>query len=304
MLKNKIFFSIIIPTYNHAFFLDKALKSVAQQTFKNYEVIVIDNFSKDNTAEIVRKYKKYCNIEYKKIYNYGVIGKSRNFGIKNAKGNWLAFLDSDDFWYPEKLKVIFRYIKNNINYEIFCNNEILNNDITKSHSNYGPFVNNFYKNLLIKGNCVSTSGSVLNKNFLIKKKIFFSEKKSFVTAEDYDFFLNLAKAKGNFFFIKDFLGEHNYYDGSASSDYFFHRKAVISVLKYHIYSFTFKDEKKKMISHIFFNIHFNDMIYFFKKKSIIKFLNVFLNLFLINPFNLSFLIIKKFKNLYRSKFIY
>ena len=177
MLKNKIFFSIIIPTYNHAFFLDKALKSVAQQTFKNYEVIVIDNFSIDNTAEIVRKYKKYCNIVYKKIYNNGVIGKSRNFGIKNAKGNWLAFLDSDDFWYPEKLKVIFRYIKNNINHEIFCNNEILNKEMTKSYSNYGPFVNDFYRNLLIKGNCISTSGSVVNRNFLIKKKIFFSEKK-------------------------------------------------------------------------------------------------------------------------------
>ena len=158
--------------------------------------------------------------------------------------------------------------------------------------------------VIIKGNCVSTSGSVVNRNFLIKKKIFFSEKKIFITAEDYDFFLNLAKANGKFFFIKDFLGEHNYYDGSASSDYFFHRKAVISVLKYHIYSFTFNDEKKKLISHIFFNIHFNDMIYFLKNKSIIKFLKVFLNLFLVNPFNLLFSILKKFKNLYRSKFIY
>ena len=77
---------------------------------------------------------------------------ARYFGILKSRGRYIAFLDSDDFWYPEKLKVIFGYIKNNINYEIFCNNEIYNKDITKSYSNYGPFVNNFYQNLLIKGN--------------------------------------------------------------------------------------------------------------------------------------------------------
>ena len=301
MLKTNFFFSIIIPTYNHALFLDKALNSVAQQSFKNYEVIVIDNFSKDNTAKIIRKYKKDCSIIYKKIHNNGVIGKSRNFGIKIAKGDWLAFLDSDDVWHPEKLKVMFKYIQNNSNFKIFCNNEIINKQNAKSYSSYGPFVNEFYKNLLVEGNCISTSGSIVCRKFLIKKKIIFSEKKKFITAEDYDFFLNLAKVKAKFFFVKDLLGEHNYYRNSASSDYFFHRKAIISVLNYHINSTAFKN--KKIISDIFFNLDFKDMVFFLKNRLLLKFLRVFLYLFFKNPFHLSYLINKKIKSLYKSKFI-
>jgi glycosyltransferase involved in cell wall biosynthesis len=301
MLNENIFFSIIIPTYNHSFFLDKALGSVVQQTFKNFEVIVIDNFSKDKTAEVVLKNQNYCNIVYKKIHNNGVIGESRNFGIKIAKGNWLAFLDSDDLWHPEKLKKIYKYIKKKSDYQIFCNDEIILKNNKKSYSNYGPFVKNFYQNLLTEGNCISTSGSIVNKKFLLEKKIFFSKNKNFITAEDYDFFLNLAKVNAKFYFIKEFLGEHNYYKGSASSDYHFHKKAVINVLKYHIDLMTYKE--KKMISSIFFNIDFKDVFFYAKNKKLIKALRLFINLIYKNPLNSFLLIFKKIKNLYKNKFI-
>ena len=98
----KPFFSIIIPTYNQANFLKKCLNSVFKQTFKNFEVIIIDNSSTDHTKEILSKYKK--KIVYKKINNKGVIAKSRNIGIKNSNGNWVAFLDSDDTWKNNKLE--------------------------------------------------------------------------------------------------------------------------------------------------------------------------------------------------------
>lgn len=91
--------------------------------------------------------------------------------------------------------------------------------------------------MLIHGNCVSTSASVVNRNFIYKKKIFFNENKKFVTAEDYDFFLNIAKNNGKFKFINIVLGKHLMHSKSMSSNYYLHRKSIINVLDKHFYRF-------------------------------------------------------------------
>ncbi len=82
--------SIVIPTYNHANYLRKALQSVLDQTYKNWEAIVIDNHSTDDTKKVINKFND-PRIRYLKIHNYGVIAKSRNAGILAAKGEWVAF---------------------------------------------------------------------------------------------------------------------------------------------------------------------------------------------------------------------
>ena len=107
-MKLKPFFSVIIPTYNHANYLKKALDSVLAQSFNNYEIIVIDDNSTDNTSEVVNNYKN--KIIYKKISNNRIIGRSRNLGISISKGEWLAFLDSDDEWLKDKLQIVFNFI--------------------------------------------------------------------------------------------------------------------------------------------------------------------------------------------------
>ena len=84
------FVSIIIPTYNNAEFLGKALKSVIGQTYNSWEAIVIDNNSTDQTDEVINKFQD-IRIKYYKISNYGIIAKSRNLGINLAKGEWIAF---------------------------------------------------------------------------------------------------------------------------------------------------------------------------------------------------------------------
>ena len=103
------FFSVVIPTYNQANFLKKALKSLDDQLFKNFEIIVIDNCSKDKTFKIVKEFPK--KIIYRRINNRGSIARSRNVGIKLSKGKWICFLDSDDYWLPNKLKKVFTLIK-------------------------------------------------------------------------------------------------------------------------------------------------------------------------------------------------
>jgi glycosyltransferase involved in cell wall biosynthesis len=95
--------SVIMPTYNHAKYIGEAIESVLNQTYKNFELIIIDNYSEDDTEKIVAAFKEN-RIKYLKFRNNGIIAASRNYGIKNSDGEYVAFLDSDDTWLPEKLE--------------------------------------------------------------------------------------------------------------------------------------------------------------------------------------------------------
>ena len=106
----EVLFSIILPTFNRSGFVKKAIQSVINQDYKNWELIIIDNYSKDNTEELVKQFSDE-RIIFKKLKNDGVIARSRNFGIKLAKGEYIAFLDSDDWWYSQKLKTVNKKIK-------------------------------------------------------------------------------------------------------------------------------------------------------------------------------------------------
>jgi glycosyltransferase involved in cell wall biosynthesis len=97
----KIKVSIIIPTYNRKNFLNKAISSVACQTYQNFEILVIDDGSKENYAESICNKYESCFYYYKKN---GGLSSARNFGIQKAKGEYIAFLDDDDFWRKDKLE--------------------------------------------------------------------------------------------------------------------------------------------------------------------------------------------------------
>ena len=110
-MKNLV--SIIIPTFNRLNKLVDAIVSVQNQNYRNYEIIVVDNCSTDGTIQYLNELNDN-RISIFKIQNNGNIARSRNLGILNSKGNFLAFLDSDDLWYPNKLKVCLDEIKKKI----------------------------------------------------------------------------------------------------------------------------------------------------------------------------------------------
>lgn len=97
--------SVVMPSYNTENYISKAIQSVLNQSYKNLELIIIDDCSIDKTRQIVEEYcKKDKRVKaYFNQKNSGV-SYSRNFGIEKAKGSWIAFLDSDDMWEEEKLK--------------------------------------------------------------------------------------------------------------------------------------------------------------------------------------------------------
>jgi glycosyltransferase involved in cell wall biosynthesis len=100
----KPFFSIIIPTYNRANLITKTLNSVFAQTYKDYEVIVIDNCSTDNTEEVLSELIEQKRIRFIKHDKNYERATSRNTGMENARGDFVTFLDSDDLMYPQNLQ--------------------------------------------------------------------------------------------------------------------------------------------------------------------------------------------------------
>mgnify|MGYP003293160590 FL=1 len=96
--------SIVTPAYNCAKYLEEAVNSVLSQTWQDWELLIIDDCSRDNTyacMQEIAKQDQRIRI-FQNSRNLGAAG-TRNFGIRQAKGQWIAFLDSDDLWHPEKL---------------------------------------------------------------------------------------------------------------------------------------------------------------------------------------------------------
>lgn len=303
-MKKKPFFSIIIPTFNQSVFLKKNLKSIFLQSYKNFEVIVVDNYSLDNTKNVIKQYQN--KIRYFKIKNNGVIGKSRNYGFKKARGKWVSFLDSDDYWTTNKLKIIFDLIKNK-NFDVICNNEwqIINN-IKKRVSIYGPYKKeNFYKNLLLNGNCLSTSASFIKKDFLKKNKILFKEYKSYITAEDYDFFLRIAYCNGVFFFLKKALGYHTYHINSASYHSKRHYNSIYAVIKNHVLYFQkFEKRKKKLLQilKIQNDIKLSISLFANKQSSFLFFIKYIIKNFILYPKITLIFLFRFFLNLIKIRY--
>jgi len=106
--------SVIIPTYNRASLIERAVGSVLEQTFKSREIIVVDDGSTDNTAEVIKNIDSPL-VKYVFRKNGGP-GAARNTGVKIATGDWIAFQDSDDVWRPDKLEKQVEHIRKNPEY--------------------------------------------------------------------------------------------------------------------------------------------------------------------------------------------
>jgi len=116
--------SVVIPTYNRARFIAKAIASVLDQTYRDFEIIVVDDGSTDQTQEKLESYGDRI-ITHSYTPNRGV-SYARNRGIDLARGTYIAFLDSDDFWKPEKLKKQMEFLENHPEYSIVATQCLVN----------------------------------------------------------------------------------------------------------------------------------------------------------------------------------
>lgn len=127
--------SIIIPTYNAEKTINKCIDSILNQTYKDLEIIVINDNSTDNTSKLLEKYQNISNLKIiNNIENRG-IGYSRNIGVKNSSGSYISFIDSDDYIEPNMYEVLVNEINDN-DLIIFNYNKVLNDALLDNEYNF------------------------------------------------------------------------------------------------------------------------------------------------------------------------
>ena len=105
--------SIITPTYNCGHFIEETIRSVLSQTYTNWEMIIVDDCSTDDTRQIVEQFADDSRIKYHCLEHNSGAAVARNTALRIAKGRWIAFLDSDDIWLPEKLEKQIKFMEDN-----------------------------------------------------------------------------------------------------------------------------------------------------------------------------------------------
>lgn len=227
--------SVVIPSYNHAHFLKQALQSVIDQTYINWEAFIVDNHSEDNTNFVVNSFKD-TRIKLLKIHNKGVIAASRNLGIRHARGEWVAFLDSDDWWYPEKLEMSVQALRKGAQFVCHGEHWIKNNTIIRTVK-FGPKYKATYRHLLFGKNCISTSAVTVQRDSLLSVGGF-TEAPQAIAVEDYHLWIKLAKADYKPEFIDQALGFWRIHGLSHSSDLVRQMKSERWVLEDHFMAMT------------------------------------------------------------------
>lgn len=179
-------FSVIVPTYNRASLISTTLYSVLAQTYPNFEVIIVDDGSTDNTERVVRKINNKKILYFKKENEERAI--ARNFGILKAKGDYICFLDSDDILMPNHLSTALKIISDNIGIECFhigykianINNKLLKEVNNLSNNNKEIF----------KGNVLSCNGVFLRKDIALANLF----NRNLYASEDYELWIRLSSS--------------------------------------------------------------------------------------------------------------
>ena len=181
--------SVIITTYNRSHYILRAIHSVLNQTIENYEIIVIDDGSTDNTADVLVSLIQTKKIKYFYQQNNGV-SAARNAGVQFSQGEYLAFLDSDDEWNPDKLKSQLDFLQTNNQFRIVYTDEIWmrNNIRVNQKTIHKKSGGNIFRACIQQ--CLIAPSSVFMEKKLFEEMRGFDE--SYLVCEDYDLWLKIS----------------------------------------------------------------------------------------------------------------
>jgi glycosyltransferase involved in cell wall biosynthesis len=182
--------SIIVPTYNRGHLIAETIQSVLNQSYQNWELIIVDDGSNDETKGRVEEFKD-IRLKYYFIEHTGVIGAVRNVGMSHARGAYIAFLDSDDLWLPDKLDYQLSFLRKNPESSfVFGHGEHFGSGATPTPELENFFVGKvfifflFEKRFIFYVPTLLFKKEVLNKISTIDESLFY--------AGDIDFFLRMA----------------------------------------------------------------------------------------------------------------
>ncbi|MDP5200686.1 glycosyltransferase [Flavobacterium sp. DG2-3] len=207
-MNNSSLISIIIPTYNRAHLIGKTLDSILMQTYENWECIIVDDGSSDNTKEIVSKYEKDSRFKYFERPKNSIKGPNscRNFGFQMSKGSWINWLDSDDFYKKNALEVFFNSKDQNTDVVVanLVKVDVLSNQIIGyNRTNTSNLFQNYYTGFTSFYVC----GPLWKREFLEEAKELFDENIRFL--DDWDFNLRMLYRKPEIKFVDQILIQYN-----------------------------------------------------------------------------------------------
>lgn len=241
--------SVIVTTYNRERYLKETIQSILNQTFSDFELIVVDNYSNYDFIKLIEEFNDPRIRPFQNINN-GIIAVNRNYGISKAKGKFLAFCDDDDLWMPEKLERQVEFISKCKEHALVCANLARFSD-NPNNSRAPKFKSQYIslRNLLFK-NPVATSSVLINND----EKVRFDESTYLITVEDYEMWLRLFLEGVKIYFVGEPLVYYreNSQNTSKGQNYFLlpvRRIYLLSQLKikYHL-------SGSKYIMHVFLNV--------------------------------------------------
>ena len=238
--------SVIVPTYNRAQQLPRALDSILCQSCSPKEIIVVDDGSTDETSALMTS--EYQEIVFIQQQNTGE-SSARNVGIKRASGDWIAFLDSDDEWLPEKLEIQMKALYENPGEKICHTNEIwIRNgkrvNPKKKHEKFGGWI--FQKCLPLC--CISPSSVIIHKSIFKEIGLF---DYSLPVCEDYDLWLRITARNPVLYIEEPFLIKYGGHEDQLSKKYWgmdrFRIKSLEKIISSRVLSDLDENAAKKML---------------------------------------------------------
>ena len=205
--------SVIVTTYNRSDFLRKTIDSILNQTFQDFELIVVDNFSNYDFFALTESFKSNKIIPIQN-QNNGIIAVNRNVGISKAKGEYIAFCDDDDVWIPEKLEKQMQFISNNQlehNKIVLFTNCTFVSDKSKVISKKKEI--NSINDFISRTKLITYSTALVSN---VRLKFNFNELPEFIAVEDYIFWCNLKLDNYDFFLLQENLVEYRVTPNSES----------------------------------------------------------------------------------------
>lgn len=198
----KPFFSIILTTFNRAYIIDQVIKSILKQEFKNFELLIIDDCSTDETSSIISKIDDSRIKYFKTKKNSGGPAIPRNIGLRNSKGSWVSFCDSDDLFLPNHLTYAYKFItKKNITNSLISSNAFIDKTLTTKYFK-GKSINE-HKRISLYSNYLSNK-AILSTLFVSNSNLIpFNEDKRYIAIEDYVFLLSNIKAGKKHYYLSE-----------------------------------------------------------------------------------------------------
>jgi len=252
-LKDNPTVSVIIPTYNRAAFLRRSIESILSQTYRDFELIVVDDASTDNTEEVVRSFndEKIRYIRHKQ--NSGTSAAPHNTGLKAARGEYIAHQDDDSEWLPQKLDKemnAFEKASPRVGVVYTAMWLIIDNKRTYFHSPHMIDIMHKEKNIhkAILQRCFVGNQSTLTKKECFDRVGVFDEK--LPGCEDWDLWIRVSKYY-DFRFIDEPLVTANYSPGASHYSQSAHARGMILVLEKYFQEF--KEHDKRLLAERYFN---------------------------------------------------